>query len=109
MTDRKYPPLAHKLGRVVRGPEVEENDRGKRVKFAISVPLSYEPNDSDWVTVTAYDGKKAYDKALQVEKGDRVVVEGAYKVTEGRSKPFHDITAFAIYRATEIVAEDDDL
>ena len=60
---------------------------------------------------TTEAAKKRYAKALALQKGDRVVVEGNYKESDGRDgKTFKDISAMALWRATEIEvgSEDDD-
>ena len=107
MTDNKYPPFQFRLGRVVR--EAEDNGKGW-VRFAISVNRSYDQNDTDWVNVSAKADKKAGQRALHLRKGDRVVVEGSYKETDGREgKVFRDFTAMSLYRAVDVeVSEDDD-
>lgn len=110
MTDTKeFPPLAHKMGRVIRPAEV--NDETGWVRIPISVNRAYGPDSKgDWVTVSAKQGKKAADAILRLEKGDRIVVEGNYKESTGRNgdKVFMDMTAFMVWRAVEIYTQDDD-
>lgn len=116
MATNAYPPFAHKMGRVIRPPDTVERGGKEYVTFPISVNRSFEKDDSDWVTVSVNvrksngDRNKYADQALALEKGDRVVVEGNYKESEGNKggKVFRDIYAMSLWRATEIEADGDD-
>ena len=105
--ERKYPPFDFRIGRLIR--DAEEAKAGQRdvTKFTVAVNKSYDRDDDYLVGVTVFNDKLRA-LCLGLRKGDRVALEGTYRVREYNGKEYHDFVPMSVYRCVLPTAEDDD-
>lgn len=79
-------------GHLGKDAEISNN----RTTFSIAVSESYKDKQGEWQTKTDWINVIVWNKSLELEKGDFVLVEGKIRVVKKDEKFYTNIEAFNV-------------